>query len=135
MNILVSDEGHACLADVGLTRVAGDVNTIATASATTFANTVRWCPPELLDPERYGSKGGDPTKRSDIYSMAMTVYEVSFFRYKPGRSVDVAPRFLRRSSHSTSTMILRRCFRSFKAHDRRNRFSPSPVVTPRSCGI
>lgn len=93
MNILITEEGHACLADVGLTRVAGDVNSITATSTTTFANTRRWCPPELLDPERYGSKRGDPTKRSDIYSMAMTVYEVSFFffRYEPGQSVDVAP--------------------------------------------
>jgi serine/threonine protein kinase len=80
MNILVSKEGCACLAYVGFTRAAGDVNSTIVTSTTTFANTRRWCAPELLDPERFGLRGGNPTKRSDIYSMGMTVYEVSFFR-------------------------------------------------------
>jgi len=79
-NILVSDDGHARLADVGLTRIAGDLSTATAASQTSTANganTIRWCPPELLDPERFGYKrGGGPTKKSDIYSMAMTIYEV-----------------------------------------------------------
>ena len=80
-NILVSDERRACLADVGLTRVAGDLNSAAATSQTstsTDTNTRRWCPPELLDPERFGSKGDGPTKKGDTYSMGMTVYEVSF---------------------------------------------------------
>lgn len=92
-NILVSDDGRACLADIGLTRVAGDLNSasaISHTSTTNGASTVRWCPPELLDPERFGSKrGSGPTKKSDIYSMAMTIYEVSFLRYRLGRSIDV----------------------------------------------
>ena len=50
---------------------------------------MRWSPPEMLDPERFGSKRSRPTKNSDIYSMAMTVYEVSFFRSKPGRGIEV----------------------------------------------
>lgn len=75
--------GRAYLADVGLTRLAGDLNpgtntTTANTSTTGGRFSVRWCPPELLDPERFGSKGSRPTKKSDIYSMAMTVYEVSF---------------------------------------------------------
>ena len=32
--------------------------------------------PELLDPERFGSKGGRPTKQSDCYALGMVVYEV-----------------------------------------------------------
>ena len=46
------------------------------------ATTVRWSPPELLDPERFGSKRGGPTKKSDIYSMGMTIYEVRFHQCK-----------------------------------------------------
>lgn len=78
-NILISEEGHACLADVGLTRVAGDLssNTATTGTTSTEgANSTRWCPPEILDPERFGFKRGGPTKKSDVYSMAMTIYQV-----------------------------------------------------------
>ncbi|KAF9654244.1 kinase-like protein [Thelephora ganbajun] len=89
-NILVSEDGRVCLADVGLTRIAGDLgSTTATSHTSTIngASTLRWCPPELLDPERFGSKRSSPTKKSDIYSMAMTVYEVltdriPFYEYK-----------------------------------------------------
>ena len=39
----------------------------------------------------FGSKTGSrPTKRSDIYSMGMVIYEVSILRYKSGRIIDVA---------------------------------------------
>jgi hypothetical protein len=95
-NILVSEEGRACLADVGLTRVAGDLgSTTVTAQQSTSsgANTLRWCPPELLDPERFASKRGGPTKKADMYSMAMTIYEVSFLRYESDCSIKGSPRF------------------------------------------
>ena len=91
-NILVSDNRRACLADVGLTRVAGDLGSAAATSQTstsTDANTRRWCPPELLDPERFGSKGDGPTKKGDVYSMGMTIYEVSFIRRESGRFTEV----------------------------------------------
>lgn len=59
--------------------VAGDLGSAGATSQTstcTDANTRRWCPPELLDPERFGSKGDGPTKKGDVYSMGMTIYEV-----------------------------------------------------------
>ena len=32
--------------------------------------------PELLDPERFGSDGDRPTKKSDCYAFGMVIYEV-----------------------------------------------------------
>ena len=32
--------------------------------------------PELIDPERFGSKGSRPTKKSDCYALGMVIYEV-----------------------------------------------------------
>lgn len=53
-------------------------------------STVRWAPLELLDPERLGyKKTSGPTKKSDIYSMAMTIYEVNILRYRSGRSTNM----------------------------------------------
>ena len=93
-NILISDEGRACLADIGPVRVAGDLGSATVSSqapSSSDANTRRWCPPELLDPERFESMRGGPTKKADIYSMAMTIYEVRSFRYKvTSRSIEVA---------------------------------------------
>ena len=95
-NILVSGEGRARLADVGLTRVAGDLGSTSVTgqqSTSSGANTLRWCPPEVLDPERFGSKRGGPTKKADMYSMAMTIYEVSFLQYESDCGVKGSPRF------------------------------------------
>jgi serine/threonine protein kinase len=92
--VLVSDEGRACLANAGLTWVAGNPNSpVSTPDSespkTNGVSTLRWSPRERLDPERFGSKSGsDPTRMSDIYSMAMTIYEVSILRYKSGQAVD-----------------------------------------------
>ena len=36
----------------------------------------RWMSPELLDPERFGSCDGRPTKQSDCYALGTAVYEV-----------------------------------------------------------
>lgn len=80
------------MTDVGLTRVASDIssNTLTTTTSMNDGHTLRWSAPELLDPERFGFKRGGPTKKSDIYSMAMTIYEVRFFQRKLGRGVDLA---------------------------------------------
>ena len=79
-NILISDDGCALLADVGLTRIAPDMFSVTTGSVTGDSSNhgPRWCAAELLDPERFGSKRRGPTKKSDIHSMGMTIYEVSF---------------------------------------------------------
>ena len=50
---------------------------------------MRWSPPEVLDAEEFAFKWGGPTKMGDIYSMGMTIYEVSFLRYESGRSIEV----------------------------------------------
>ena len=81
-SILVSEDGLARLADFGLTRFASDLN--PTTRTSTCGGTLRWCPPEILYAKRHESKAYRPTKKSDIYSMGMTMYEVSLFRYKPG---------------------------------------------------
>jgi serine/threonine protein kinase len=73
-NIVVSEEGRACLTDVGLTRVTKNL-CFSAAVATGGSKFVRWCAPELLVPDE--SKRGGPTKESDIYAMGMTIYEVS----------------------------------------------------------
>jgi len=87
-SILISDDGRACLADTGLTRVAGatTVSSQAPSSKTSGVGI-----PELLDPERFESTRGGPTKKSYTYSMAMTTYEMCPLRYKlTGQSVEVA---------------------------------------------
>jgi len=69
-----------------------DQNSTAATSQTTSTNgdnTPRWCAPELLDPERYGLKRGGPTKESDIYSMGMTIYQVSLPRRTPDGNIEV----------------------------------------------
>src|SRR5882762_4512311 len=93
---MISEDGCACLTDVGLMRVAGDLSsgTAATNTSTIEGGySVRWSAPELLDPERFGLERGGPTKKSDVYSMAMAIYEVRFPQHKLGRSVELVQGF------------------------------------------
>ena len=68
------------MADFRLMRVAEDSDPDADVPDTS-SNSGRcalpWCAPELLDPERFGLKRSGPRKKSDIYSIGMTIYEVS----------------------------------------------------------
>jgi serine/threonine protein kinase len=54
----------------------------ATATMASAAGTARWMAPELLDPDEHHSEVsedevGKSTKRSDVYSLAITFWEVS----------------------------------------------------------
>ena len=90
-NILVNKDRRACIADFGLSTIAGVV-TRATPGASqvslisqdslmsfTGGGTRRWMSPELLDPERFGipeSEDNRPTRQSDCYALGMVIYEV-----------------------------------------------------------
>ena len=114
-NVLIDDDGRAYLADFGLTRLAGDLSSSTTTSTTEGGFSVRWCPPELLDPERFRSTNSGPTKKSDIYSMAMTIYQVSFLEYGLGNSADIVLGF----NGQSSILRLRRASGNAPNHGRR----------------
>ena len=90
-NILINGDRRACIADFGLSTIAG-VATAAGASRTslisndtlmsfTGGGTRRWMSPELLHPERFGmpdSEDNRPTRQSDCYAFGMVVYEVGY---------------------------------------------------------
>jgi serine/threonine protein kinase len=69
--VLVDSQGRARLTDFGLASIL-----IATATMSTGRGTVRYMAPELLDWETSDSTGR-PTKESDAYALAITVWRVS----------------------------------------------------------
>jgi serine/threonine protein kinase len=75
-NVLINNNGHACLADFGLVTIVSDPAFSTTSAPSTGAGTIRWMSPELLDPERFGFKHSRPTKESDCYALGMVIYEV-----------------------------------------------------------
>jgi len=93
-NILIRKDYRACLADFGLStivRVAPRTSTGGPFPPLTSENSIesgislmsytsggtrRWMSPETLWPEMFGLKTSRPSKQSDCYSLAMTVYEV-----------------------------------------------------------
>ena len=80
-NILINKSHRGCLADFGLSTIAGIANRAAASkeslmSFTDGGGTLRWMSPELLDPERFGNSDGRQTKQSDCYALGMVVYEV-----------------------------------------------------------
>jgi serine/threonine protein kinase len=72
-NILISDEGNACLTDFGLS-CSVDV-TLGTHTSRP-GGTIRWMAPELHEPERFGFPILQRTTESDIYALGCVFLEV-----------------------------------------------------------
>jgi serine/threonine protein kinase len=64
-NVLVGEYGNVCLADFGIARIAGGVETKSGVVTASIAHAA----PEVVAGER-------PTERSDIYSLGSTLYEL-----------------------------------------------------------
>ncbi|CCM00443.1 uncharacterized protein FIBRA_02475 [Fibroporia radiculosa] len=75
-NVLINDEGSACLIDFGLTASVHNVDTIGAITTTSNSTgSTRWMAPELLDPEQYGLDEARLSYRRDVYALAMVMYE------------------------------------------------------------
>ena len=76
-NILVTEEGNACLGDFGIAAIITDLSVMERDSTTTTKKgAVHYMAPELLYPPRFGSKRSNHSKESDVFSFAMSTYEV-----------------------------------------------------------
>lgn len=78
VNILVKDDGSACLADFGLMSIVLDPETadITTSTDGGTRGTYGWMGPELFYPNDFGLPRFQLTKESDCYAFGMVVYEV-----------------------------------------------------------
>jgi len=75
-NVLVDQNGHACLADFGLVTVIQDPTYATAPSSNKKGGSIPFMSPELLYPEQYGLEDSQPTKRSDHYALGMVIFEV-----------------------------------------------------------
>ena len=75
-NILIDQNGRACLADFGFLAIVSDPTNPTASSSYTIGGTIRWMSPELLTLDHSGLKNGRPTKESDCYALGMVIYEV-----------------------------------------------------------
>jgi len=73
-NILVNNDGRACLAGFSPPTLTSDQPTVTLSSGQ--GGTVRWMAPEILTPERFDLTDSSPTEKSDCYSLGMVMYEV-----------------------------------------------------------
>ncbi|KAF8959814.1 kinase-like domain-containing protein [Flammula alnicola] len=90
-NILVDQDGNACIADFGLS-VLGDRHSSSSITGITptdeissssvphsthsGAGSPRWMAPELHLPEKWGNESARPTFQSDIFALGMVIYEI-----------------------------------------------------------
>ena len=81
-NILISDDGIAPLGDFGIVGVITGPTVVYLDNMTApKPGVVRYMAPEVLNPLQFGVSHSNPSKESDVYSLAMTVYEVRSFQY------------------------------------------------------
>ncbi|KAJ7128247.1 kinase-like domain-containing protein [Mycena filopes] len=77
-NILISDEGGACVSDFGLatTFSTGDTTASGLAASSNHGGTVRWFAPELIEPARFGCERFQRTTASDVYAYGCVCLEL-----------------------------------------------------------
>lgn len=75
-NILIDQNGHACLADFGFLTIVLDPTSASASSSLVIGGTTRWMSPELLSSDPTGPEVARLTKRSDCYALGMVIYEV-----------------------------------------------------------
>ncbi|KAJ7802403.1 hypothetical protein B0H14DRAFT_1660481 [Mycena olivaceomarginata] len=76
-NILVSDDGHACLSDFGLATIFSEADsTAAMTSSSNRAGSTQWLAPELIDPKSFGCERYVRTTASDVYAYACVCVEL-----------------------------------------------------------
>ena len=67
-NVLVDRSGRACIADFGLTKITKHPHSVQSASQR-YGLALQWSAPEVL-------KEGEYSKKADVFSFGMVVYEV-----------------------------------------------------------
>lgn len=97
MNILVKDDGTACLADFGLMSIALDPDTADITSSTdgSTTGTFQWMSPELFYPREFGLSKFQLTKESDCYAFGMVIYEVISLQHWAPSSLPLSSVWLR----------------------------------------
>ena len=65
------------MGDFGITGVITDPTVVEPGITTSRPGVVRYMAPELLNPTQFHLQNSNPTKESDVYSLAMSTYEVN----------------------------------------------------------
>ena len=76
--MLITEDGIARLGDFGMMGIITDPAIVEPGNTTVQKpGIVRYMAPELLNPKQFNLENGNPSKESDVYSLAITSYEVS----------------------------------------------------------
>ncbi|KAF8189991.1 kinase-like protein, partial [Mycena galopus ATCC 62051] len=77
-NILISEDGEACLSDFGLATTISDADSTAgmLSSSSNRGGSARWFAPELIEPKSFGCERFSRTTASDVYAYACVCLEL-----------------------------------------------------------
>ena len=78
-NILIDESGQACLGDFGINYLTTDPSIDPERILSFKPDAQRYMAPELLNISEYDPRNCSPSEASDVYSLAMTAFEVSSF--------------------------------------------------------
>ncbi len=75
-NVLIKDNGDACLTNFGLLQALEAACDVLVAIALFNLHSVRWMAPEVYDPELIGKARGTVSAEADCHSFGMLILEV-----------------------------------------------------------
>ena len=85
-NILVDDDGVACISEYGL-----EIALHEKAPSRSIPVNVRWMAPEILGTKGRRVPPGDVGKAADVYSLAMVMFEVRLSPLRLTVHLDISP--------------------------------------------
>ncbi|KAJ7301173.1 kinase-like domain-containing protein, partial [Mycena albidolilacea] len=93
-NILISDDGNACLSDFGLATTFSEADSTAgMTSSSNRAGSIQWFAPELIQPQSFGCERFVRTTATDVYAYACVCLELYTGRPPFAHLPDVAAMF------------------------------------------
>ncbi|KAF8337389.1 kinase-like domain-containing protein, partial [Cantharellus anzutake] len=75
-NVLIKDNGDACLTNFGLLQALEAACDVIVAIALFNLRSVRWMAPEIYDPELIGKERGTISAEADCHSFGMLILEL-----------------------------------------------------------
>jgi len=135
LNILISRNGRACLADFGLATAAKDSKAMSLMTTNKTTGTLRWQAPELFPDELSSHIERPNTKATDVYAYGLVCYEMfsgnfPFQEFSSDFQVMYAVKQGKRPARPSDAQAMTRGLNDMIWQIIENSWMPDPVARP-----